>query len=98
MPEIAVIGRPDRIDFVADLYGTGENFRIHRRMCVSACNFGSDAVLVQLYSFYSDQPGLKQIDIAASVHLAPDELKTRDLTFCLSVGPRQRNCGSDRGG
>jgi hypothetical protein len=37
--------------------------------CHSAYNFGSDASLVQRRLFCADQPGLKQIDFAATVHL-----------------------------
>jgi hypothetical protein len=35
--------------------------------------FGSDAFLVQLLSLSAYQPGLKQIDFAAAVHLPSNE-------------------------
>lgn len=62
----------------------------------SACKRGSDAILVKLRLFRTDQSGLKQIDFAAAIHLTSDELEARDLTLSLSVGPGRSNCRSNR--
>ena len=40
------------------------------RRCHSACNIGSDAFFLSLSAY---QPGLKQIDFAAAVHLPSNE-------------------------
>jgi hypothetical protein len=48
-------------------------------------NIPSDAIFGAAYSFGADQSGLKQINIAATVHLAPYKLEARDLSFCLSI-------------
>ncbi len=40
---------------------------------------GSDALLVQLISLSAYQPGLKQIDFAAAVHLPSGEFEAGDL-------------------
>jgi transposase InsO family protein len=53
--------------------------------CHSACNIGSDAILVQLRLFRPDEPCLKQIDFSAAIHLTFDELEACDLAFSLSV-------------
>jgi hypothetical protein len=45
---------------------------IKRQTCESASNLGSDALLVQHISLSAHQPGLKQIDLAAAVHLPSD--------------------------
>jgi hypothetical protein len=42
------------------------------------CRFGS---------WRTDQSGLQQVDLSASVHLAFDELEPGDLAFGLAVGP-----------
>jgi hypothetical protein len=34
----------------------------------------------------ADEPGLKQVDLAAAIHLAFDELETSDLPLGLGVG------------
>jgi hypothetical protein len=37
----------------------------------------------------ADQAGLKEVNLSSSVHLAFDEFELGDLTFSLSIGPRQ---------
>ena len=39
---------------------------------------------------------MKQIDFPAAIHLTSDELEAGDLTFSLSVRPRQSDCRSNR--
>jgi hypothetical protein len=46
---------------------------------------GSDADLVRTASVYSNDARLQQIDLAAPVHLAFDELELADLAFGLAV-------------
>jgi hypothetical protein len=65
--------------------------------CYSACNFGSDAILVHGGSVGAEQSGLKEVDFSSTVHLAFDELELGDLPLCLAVGPRQSDCGADGG-
>ena len=55
------------------------------RNYVIVSNFGSDAILVQLRLFRTDEPCLKQIDFSAAIHLPFDELEACDLAFRLSV-------------
>src|SRR6266566_4824902 len=77
-----------------------ESWRANRRNwtsgCHSACNFGSDATLVQPWSYNAYQAGLKQVELGASVHLTLDQLELGDLALGLSVGPRRRDRGVDR--
>jgi hypothetical protein len=42
---------------------------------------------MKLISWSTYQPSLKQIDIAATVHLPSDQLEAGDLPFGLPVGP-----------
>jgi DNA replication protein DnaC len=58
-------------------------------------NLGSDATLVQPWSYNADQAGLKQVELGASVHLTLDQLELGDLALGLSVGPRRRDRGVD---
>jgi hypothetical protein len=53
----------------------------------------SDAYLVKPNSVYSDDAGLKKIDVPAPVHLAFYELELADLTFGLAVRPRRGDRG-----
>jgi hypothetical protein len=45
----------------------------------------------------TDQAGLEEIDLSSAVHLTFDELELGDLTFGLSVRPRQSDRSADRG-
>ena len=51
---------------------------------------------MQLPTFGTDQSGLEQVNLCATVHLALHELELCDLAFGLSVRPWQSNCGSHR--
>jgi hypothetical protein len=43
------------------------------------------------------QPGLQEVDLRPSIHLAFYELYFRDLPFCLAIGPRLGDGGTDGG-
>jgi hypothetical protein len=58
--------------------------------CQSALKLGSDAILVQPISLGAYQPGLKQIDFAAAVHLPFNEFEAGNLPLGLSVGHRAK--------
>jgi hypothetical protein len=45
------------------------------------------------HSSGADQSGLKQIGVAAAIHLTSDEFETVDLTFGLSVRPGHSDTG-----
>src|SRR5258708_18153819 len=62
---------------------------VDRRFCQSASNFGSDSISVQ-------KSRAEEIEFRAAVHLAFDEFELGDLTFCLPVGPRFDESGSNR--
>ena len=46
---------------------------------------GSDSLSVQGVSSCRHQPGLEQVEVGATVHLAFDELQTGDLAFNLTA-------------
>ncbi len=54
-------------------------------VCVSACKFGSDAVLMICASGCANQPGLKQVEFSSTVHLSFDQLELGDLALGLAV-------------
>ena len=56
-------------------------------MCDPAWKIGSDAILMTRPSCCADEAGLEQVELAAPVHLALDELQLGDLTLGLAVGP-----------
>jgi hypothetical protein len=65
-----------------------ERVRAEERItCHSACNIGSDAILVQSRSRGADETGLKQVQLGTPVHLTLNELEFGDLALGLSVGP-----------
>jgi hypothetical protein len=45
----------------------------------------------------SDEPRLKQIELATAIHLALHQLELRDLAFSLGVGPGGVDGGVDSG-
>lgn len=63
--------------------------RLHLTLavCRSACNIGSDAILVPSRSRRADETCLKQVQLGTSVHLTLNELELGDLALGLSVGP-----------
>src|SRR5262249_33277007 len=66
-----------------------------RSGCYSACNFGSDAILVRLRSIGADESSLKEIELPTTVHLALHELQLGDLALGLAIGPSRSDCGAD---
>jgi hypothetical protein len=67
------------------------------RACVSACNFGSDAISMTWPLSQAHDAGLEEVEVSATVHLTFDELQLADLAFGLPVGPLQGDCRLDRG-
>lgn len=66
-------------------------------MCVSACNFGSDAILVVSGSHGPDETRFEQVELSAAVHLALYKLELGDLAFGLAIGPGRGDRHADGG-
>jgi hypothetical protein len=81
------------------LLSAGPTLSPNRSGCQSAPNRGSDNDTsfgaFRLLGRYADQSSLKQIDFGSSVHLPVDQFEFRDLTFCLLIGPRQRDSSAN---
>jgi hypothetical protein len=46
-----------------------------------------------LFLWRANEPGLKEIELSAPIHLPFDQLEFGDLSFHLAIGPRLRNSG-----
>jgi hypothetical protein len=56
---------------------------------------GTDAILMTRSSCCAEEAGLEQVELAAPIHLAFDELQLGDLTFGLAIGQRGRDRRAD---
>lgn len=65
--------------------------------CQTALKIGSDAVLMMVTSGRSDEPGLQQVELSATVHLSFDQLQFGYLALGLAVRPARDDGGADGG-
>ena len=61
----------------------------------SAFKRGSDLILMACRLLGTDDAGLEEIQLSATVHLALDELELGDLAFSLAIRPRRCDSGAD---
>jgi hypothetical protein len=88
-------GSPDVLVAPLDAPSSGQSAT--PQPCYSACNFGSDAILVVSGLTGTGDTGLEEVEVSSAVHLALHELELGDLTFRLTIRPRRCDGGADGG-